>query len=68
MNQSSEPTKLAADVVVTIVDHPLVVDALAQIRDRSTPNALFRQNLERIGTLLLCFRNRCQPLSVLSCT
>ena len=31
----------------------LVADALAQIRDRSTPNALFRQNLERIGTLLL---------------
>ena len=40
-------------VTVTIVDHPLVVDALARIRDRTTPNALFRQNLERIGTLLL---------------
>ncbi|MBA3286934.1 MAG: uracil phosphoribosyltransferase [Acidimicrobiia bacterium] len=40
-------------VVVTLVDHPLVVDALARIRDRDTPNALFRQNLERIGTLLL---------------
>lgn len=40
-------------VTVTVVDHPLVVDALARIRDRDTPNALFRQNLERIGTLLL---------------
>jgi uracil phosphoribosyltransferase len=40
-------------VEVTIVDHPLVADALARIRDRTTPNALFRQNLERIGTLLL---------------
>jgi uracil phosphoribosyltransferase len=40
-------------VTVTVVDHPLVVDALARIRDRTTPNALFRQNLERIGTLLL---------------
>jgi len=40
-------------VTVTVVDHPLVVDALAQIRDRTTPNALFRQNLERIGTLLM---------------
>lgn len=40
-------------VSVTIVDHPLVVDALARIRDRTTPNALFRQNLERIGTLLM---------------
>ena len=26
---------------------------MARIRDRTTPNALFRQNLERIGTLLL---------------
>ncbi len=40
-------------VTVTLVDHPLVVDALARIRDRSTPNLVFRQNLERIGTLLL---------------
>ena len=40
-------------VTVTVVDHPLVVDALARIRDRTTPNALFRQNLERIGTLLM---------------
>jgi len=40
-------------VTVTVVEHPLVVDALARIRDRETPNALFRQNLERIGTLLL---------------
>ncbi|MGI9031934.1 MAG: uracil phosphoribosyltransferase [Ilumatobacteraceae bacterium] len=43
----------AATVEVTIVEHPLVADALAQIRDKTTPNALFRQNLERIGTLLL---------------
>jgi uracil phosphoribosyltransferase len=42
-----------ASVTVTIVDHPLVVDALARIRDKTTPNALFRQNLERIGTLLM---------------
>jgi uracil phosphoribosyltransferase len=41
------------EVTVTVVDHPLVVDALARIRDRTTPNALFRQNLDRIGTLLL---------------
>jgi len=40
-------------VTVTLVDHPLVADSLARIRDRDTPNALFRQNLERIGTLLL---------------
>src|SRR5262245_4719604 len=40
-------------VTVTIVEHPVVADALARIRDAATPNALFRQNLERIGSLLL---------------
>ncbi len=40
-------------ITVTLVDHPLVADSLARIRDRDTPNALFRSNLERIGTLLL---------------
>ena len=45
-------------VEVTVVDHPLVADALARIRDRTTPNALFRQKLERIGTLLLAEATR----------
>jgi uracil phosphoribosyltransferase len=40
-------------VETIIVDHPVCTDALARIRDRDTPNALFRQNLERIGSLLL---------------
>jgi uracil phosphoribosyltransferase len=40
-------------IVTTHVKHPVVTDALATIRDRDTPNALFRQNLARIGTLLL---------------
>jgi uracil phosphoribosyltransferase len=40
-------------IVTTHVKHPVCTDALARIRDRDTPNALFRQNLERIGTLLL---------------
>ena len=44
---------IVSTVTVTVVEHPLVVDALARIRDKTTPNALFRQNLERIGTLLL---------------
>jgi uracil phosphoribosyltransferase len=48
--------------VVTIhVEHPVVSDALARIRDRDTPNALFRQNLERIGTLLLAEATRDLP-------
>ena len=40
-------------IKTTLVDHPVCTDALAQIRDRDTPNALFRQNLERIGGLLI---------------
>src|SRR5918993_585632 len=45
----------------TLVDHPVVADALTRIRDRDTPNALFRQNLERIGTLLIAEATRSLP-------
>lgn len=48
-------------VTVTIVEHPLVQDALARIRDRDLPNALFRDNLERIGVLLLAEATRDLP-------
>lgn len=48
-------------VRTVVVDHPLVTDALARIRDVNTPNALFRQNLERIGTLLLVEATRALP-------
>ncbi len=40
-------------IEVELVDHPLVADSLRRIRDRDTPDPLFRVNLERIGTLLL---------------
>ncbi len=40
-------------VAVHVVDHPLIADSLTRVRDRNTPNALFRQELERIGTLLI---------------
>lgn len=40
-------------VETILVQHPVCTDALAQIRDVNTPNAMFRQNLERIGSLLL---------------
>ena len=40
-------------VETVLVDHPVCTDALARIRDVETPNALFRQNLERIGGLLI---------------
>lgn len=48
-------------VTTCVVDHPLVADALAHIRDRDTPNALFRQYLERIGTLLIAEATRELP-------
>ena len=40
-------------VRVEVVQHPLVVDSLTRVRDKATPNALFRQELERVGMLLL---------------
>jgi uracil phosphoribosyltransferase len=49
-------------VTVRLVDHPLVQDSLARIRDRDTPNPLFRTNLERIGTLLLAEATKELPL------
>ncbi|MFM2072906.1 MAG: uracil phosphoribosyltransferase, partial [Actinomycetota bacterium] len=45
-------------VVVHHVDHPLIADALVRVRDASTPNALFRQELGRIGSLLLAEATR----------
>ena len=48
-------------VETILVDHPVCTDALAQIRDRETPNALFRQNLERIGGLLIAEATRNLP-------
>jgi uracil phosphoribosyltransferase len=48
-------------VETVIVDHPLVLDALTRIRDVNTPNALFRQNLERIGMLLIAEATQTLP-------
>ncbi|MGA0153959.1 MAG: uracil phosphoribosyltransferase, partial [Ilumatobacteraceae bacterium] len=48
-------------VEVHIVDHPLIADSLTRIRDVATPNALFRQELERVGTLLLAEATRDLP-------
>ena len=51
-------------VETVVVDHPLVLDSLAHIRDAETPNALFRQNLERIGTLLIAEATQTLPTVV----
>ena len=45
-------------VALHVVDHPLIADSLTRVRDVTTPNALFRQELERIGTLLMAEATR----------
>jgi uracil phosphoribosyltransferase len=45
-------------VAVHQIDHPLIADSLTRVRDVATPNALFRQELERIGVLLLAEATR----------
>lgn len=45
-------------IVIHTVEHPLIADSLTRIRDVATPNALFRQELERVGTLLLAEATR----------
>ncbi len=45
-------------VALHVVDHPLIADSLTRVRDSTTPNALFRQELERIGTLLMADATR----------
>lgn len=45
-------------IVVHTVEHPLIADSLTRIRNVDTPNALFRQELERVGTLLLAEATR----------
>ena len=54
-------------VVVHHVDHPLIADSLVRVRAVDTPNALFRQELERIGVLLIAEATRhltTQPVRV----
>ncbi len=46
---------------VHLVDHPLVHDALLELRDRQTPSAAFRRAATRITTLLACEAMRNVP-------
>lgn len=55
-------------VVVHHVDHPLIADSLVRVRDVTTPNALFRQELERIGSLLLAEATRSLETHVVTVT
>lgn len=55
-------------VVVHEVDHPLIADALVRVRDVATPNALFRQELERIGVLLIAEATKHLPTQTVRVT
>ena len=37
---------------LVVVDHPVVADRLARLRDRDTPTALFRRLVEEVGAML----------------
>ena len=45
-------------VKLNVVEHPLIADSLTRVRDKDTPNAMFRQELERIGILLMAEATR----------
>lgn len=55
-------------VAVHHVDHPLIADSLVRVRDASTPNAIFRQEIERIGSLLLAQATRNLPTQTVRVT
>lgn len=48
-------------VDIHLVDHPLVADSLRRIRDKTTPDALFRVDLSRIGTVLIAAATESLP-------
>ncbi len=45
-------------VALHVVDHPLIADSLTRVRDKTTSNAMFRLELERIGILLMAEATR----------
>lgn len=40
-------------VEVVVVDHPIIHDSLAQVRDERTPTDVFRHQVDRIGLILM---------------
>lgn len=48
-------------VEVTVVDHPIVHDALARIRDESTATDAFRHQVDRLGLILMAEATRSLP-------
>ena len=46
---------------VTVVDHPLVAERLAKLRDKATPSSGFRQALAELGEMLVYEATRSLP-------
>ena len=53
-------------VSVHVVDHPLIADSLVRVRDKTTPNALFREEIDRIGTLLIAEATKGLPTTAVT--
>ena len=50
---------------VTVIDHPLVVERLTRLRDKTTKRAEFRRNLEELTAFLVYEALRAQPVVVI---
>lgn len=50
---------------VTVIDHPLVVERLTRLRDKTTKRAEFRRNLEELTAFLVYETLRAQPVVVI---
>ena len=49
-------------MLVTVVDHPLVVERITRLRDKTTKRPEFRRNLEELTTFLVYEALRTQPV------
>lgn len=58
----ADTAALASDDQVTLIDHPLVADMLAELRDRRTTPPRFRALVGRLGELLAYEATRHLPL------
>ena len=50
---------------VTVIDHPLVVERLTRLRDKTTKRAEFRRNLDELTAFLVYEALRAQPVVVI---
>ena len=59
------PAGRLAAMFVTVIDHPLVVERLTRLRDKTTKRAEFRRNLEELTAFLVYEALRAQPVVVI---